>query len=139
MSLSGVGEGQGSAALPAAEPLQLLRYDDASGRFELGARALEALRACSGAVGVVAVCGRARQGKSYVLNRLLGRSSGFTVRAKVAVGAFCAGAQRRWATLPRRPARFRLHCVTCAPTEGRVQRPGAQDAAQRVRAPLPPH
>ena len=28
---------------------------------------------------VVAVCGRARQGKSFVLNRLLGRSSGFTV------------------------------------------------------------
>ena len=28
---------------------------------------------------MVAVCGRARQGKSFVLNRLLGRSSGFTV------------------------------------------------------------
>lgn len=79
--------GEVEAALPTAEPLQLLRYDDASGSFELGDRALEALRACSGAVGVVAVCGRARQGKSYVLNRLLGRSSGFTVCANVAVGA----------------------------------------------------
>jgi hypothetical protein len=30
-------------------------------------------------VGVVSVCGRARQGKSFILNQLLGRSSGFQV------------------------------------------------------------
>jgi hypothetical protein len=30
-------------------------------------------------IGVVSVCGRARQGKSYILNQLLGRSSGFQV------------------------------------------------------------
>lgn len=30
-------------------------------------------------IGVVSVCGRARQGKSYILNQILGRSSGFQV------------------------------------------------------------
>lgn len=30
-------------------------------------------------VGVVAVSGRARQGKSFILNQLLGQTSGFTV------------------------------------------------------------
>ena len=57
----------------------LLRWEAGAGRFELGPEALEALRAVRGPVCVVAVCGRARQGKSFVLNRLLGRSSGFTV------------------------------------------------------------
>ncbi|KAK9825847.1 hypothetical protein WJX81_003554 [Elliptochloris bilobata] len=33
----------------------------------------------NGPVGVVSVCGRARQGKSYILNQLLGQSSGFVV------------------------------------------------------------
>ena len=75
-----MGGGAGAdAGAGEARPLQLLRVDEATGAFELGEDALEALSAADGPVGVVAVCGRARQGKSYVLNRLLGRSSGFTV------------------------------------------------------------
>lgn len=60
-------------------PLELVRFDPDSGQFELGTAALEVLRRTRGPIGVVAVAGRARQGKSYILNQLLGRSSGFQV------------------------------------------------------------
>mmetsp|Transcript_32011 Transcript_32011/g.71133 ORF Transcript_32011/g.71133 Transcript_32011/m.71133 type:complete len:534 (-) Transcript_32011:285-1886(-) len=40
---------------------------------------LKLLRSIRHPVAVVAVCGRARTGKSYILNQLLGRSSGFVV------------------------------------------------------------
>lgn len=104
-------------------PLELIRYDQATGKFELGQEALAVLKRTRGPVGVVAVCGRARQvrrrgppspaaaaagnatgataacaagglcasplctipwpsttqGKSFILNQLLGRSGGFQV------------------------------------------------------------
>lgn len=41
--------------------------------------AVAALQLVKGPIGVVSVCGRARQGKSFILNQLLGRSSGFQV------------------------------------------------------------
>jgi hypothetical protein len=63
----------------AGRPLELVRFDAATGAFVCGAEALAALRAAHGPVGVVAVAGRARQGKSYVLNQLLGRAGGFAV------------------------------------------------------------
>ena len=59
--------------------LELVRYNADTGKFELGEEALSVLRSTRGPVGVVAVAGRARQGKSYILNQLLGRSGGFTV------------------------------------------------------------
>ncbi len=59
--------------------LELVRYNADAGRFEVGQEALAVLRATRGPVGVVAVAGRARQGKSYILNQLLGRAGGFTV------------------------------------------------------------
>jgi Guanylate-binding protein, N-terminal domain len=59
--------------------LELVRYNNDTGKFELGEEALSVLRNTRGPVGVVAVAGRARQGKSYILNQLLGRSGGFTV------------------------------------------------------------
>ena len=55
-----------------ARPLHLLSYDESTSRFELGAEALAALRAVKGPVGVLSVCGRARQGKSFILNQLAG-------------------------------------------------------------------
>eukprot|EP00898_Chlorokybus_atmophyticus_P005840 jgi/Chlat1/6257/Chrsp44S05773 len=61
--------------------VQLLRHG-AGGRWELGEEALAALEAARGPATVVAVCGRSRQGKSYVLNRLLGldgKAGGFRV------------------------------------------------------------
>lgn len=62
-------------------PLELVKYDGVSGKFLAGAEALAVLRRTRGPVGVVAVCGRARQGKSYILNQLLQQTSGhgFTV------------------------------------------------------------
>lgn len=59
--------------------LELVRYNATTGKFELGEEALAVLRKTRGPVGVVAVAGRARQGKSYILNQLLGTSGGFTV------------------------------------------------------------
>ncbi len=74
-----------SAAQPAAPgvPLELVRYDTETGKFHVGEQALKALRATKDPVGVVAVCGRARQGKSFILNQLLGKSTGFQVAPSV--------------------------------------------------------
>ena len=59
--------------------LELVRYNGTTGKFEVGEEALAVLRNTRGPVGVVAVAGRARQGKSFILNQLLGKSGGFTV------------------------------------------------------------
>lgn len=74
-----------SSAQPASPgvPLELVRYDTNSGKFHVGEQALKALRATKDPVGVVAVCGRARQGKSFILNQLLGKSTGFQVAPSV--------------------------------------------------------
>ncbi len=74
-----------SAAQPGAHgvPLELVRYDTESGKFHVGEQALKVLRATKDPVGVVAVCGRARQGKSFILNQLLGQSTGFQVAPSV--------------------------------------------------------
>ncbi|KAL2611319.1 hypothetical protein R1flu_023011 [Riccia fluitans] len=61
-----------------ARALRLV-YCDERGQFRMDAEAVAALQLVKGPLGVVAVCGRARQGKSFVLNQLLGRSSGFQV------------------------------------------------------------
>ena len=68
----------GGKAAP-GNPLELITYDTSTGKFHLGKEALAVLRKVHGPVGVVAVSGRARQGKSFILNQLLGQSSGFTV------------------------------------------------------------
>lgn len=59
--------------------LELVRYNTETGKFEVGEEALQVLQQTRQPVGVVAVAGRARQGKSYILNQLLGRSGGFAV------------------------------------------------------------
>ncbi|KAB1201094.1 Interferon-induced guanylate-binding protein 2 [Morella rubra] len=61
-----------------ARPIRLV-YCDEKGKFRMDPEAVAALQLVKGPVGVVSVCGRARQGKSYILNQLLGRSSGFQV------------------------------------------------------------
>lgn len=63
----------------AARPVELIQYDTTTGKFSVGHEALAALRSVNTPVAVVAVCGRARQGKSFILNQLLGRSQGFQV------------------------------------------------------------
>ncbi|KAK3134837.1 hypothetical protein QOZ80_5BG0411370 [Eleusine coracana subsp. coracana] len=71
------GSGDNGPAGP-ARPLRLV-YCDEKGKFVMDPEAVAALQLVKGPIGVVSVCGRARQGKSFVLNQLLGRSSGFQV------------------------------------------------------------
>ena len=75
------GKASATEPTPVGKPLHLLQYDERTKKFELGSEALEALRQIRGDVGVLAVCGRARQGKSYILNQLCsaGNDAGFKV------------------------------------------------------------
>lgn len=61
-----------------ARPIRLV-YCDEKGKFRMDPEAVATLQLVKGPVGVVSVCGRARQGKSFILNQLLGRTSGFQV------------------------------------------------------------
>ncbi|XP_047163542.1 guanylate-binding protein 1 isoform X1 [Vigna umbellata] len=61
-----------------ARPIRLV-YCDENGRFRMDPEAVATLQLVKEPVGVVSVCGRARQGKSFILNQLLGRTSGFHV------------------------------------------------------------
>lgn len=71
-------DGEGSVSAT-GQPLELVRYDEKTKRFEVGQDALRVLQGVRAPLGVVSVCGRARQGKSFILNQMLGRSSGFVV------------------------------------------------------------
>ncbi|XP_062223447.1 uncharacterized protein LOC133922230 [Phragmites australis] len=68
----------GDAGGGGGRPLRLV-YCDERGRFRMDPEAVSTLQLFKGPVGVVSVCGRARQGKSFILNQILGRSSGFKV------------------------------------------------------------
>lgn len=52
-----------------ARPLRLV-YCDEKGKFRMDPEAVAALQLVKGPVGVVSVCGRARQGKSFILNQV---------------------------------------------------------------------
>ncbi|KAJ6734167.1 GUANYLATE BINDING PROTEIN [Salix purpurea] len=62
----------------AGRPIKFIYYDE-SGKFKVHPDAVDALMQIKGPIGVVSVCGRARQGKSFLMNQLLGRSTGFQV------------------------------------------------------------
>ncbi|KAH7284894.1 hypothetical protein KP509_33G001500 [Ceratopteris richardii] len=61
-----------------ARPLRLVYCDD-RGKFKMDPDAVAALQLVKDPLGVVSVCGRARQGKSFILNQILGKGSGFQV------------------------------------------------------------
>lgn len=61
-----------------ARPIRLV-YCDEKGKFRMDPEAVAMLQLVKEPIGIVAVCGRARQGKSFILNQLLGKSSGFQV------------------------------------------------------------
>ncbi|KAK1364872.1 Guanylate-binding protein like [Heracleum sosnowskyi] len=66
--------------VPSGPPRAIrLVYCDENGKFKMDPEAVAVLQLLKEPVGVVSVCGRARQGKSFILNQLLGRSSGFQV------------------------------------------------------------
>lgn len=52
-----------------ARPIRLV-YCDENGRFRMDPEAVAALQLVKEPVGVVSVCGRARQGKSFILNQV---------------------------------------------------------------------
>lgn len=59
--------------------LELIKYNTDNGKFEVGSAATKVLRNTHGPISVVAVCGRARQGKSFILNQLLQVNAGFQI------------------------------------------------------------
>ena len=61
--------GDGGAVAGPARPLRLA-YCDEKGKFVMDPEAVAALQLVKGPVGVVSVCGRARQGKSFILNQV---------------------------------------------------------------------
>ena len=62
------------------ESIPLVLYNNEKGTYEICAEALEFLRTIQGPIGVVAVAGMYRTGKSFLLNRmLLNRKAGFNV------------------------------------------------------------
>jgi hypothetical protein len=58
-----------SYVLGPARPLRLV-YCDEKGKFKMDPEAVAALQVVKGPLGVVSVCGRARQGKSFILNQV---------------------------------------------------------------------
>lgn len=61
-SLSSIGTGP-------ARPIRLV-YCDEKGKFRMDPEAVATLQLVKGPIGVVSVCGRARQGKSFILNQV---------------------------------------------------------------------
>eukprot|EP00879_Flechtneria_rotunda_P026395 GHRR01028142.1.p1 GENE.GHRR01028142.1~~GHRR01028142.1.p1 ORF type:complete len:811 (+),score=359.13 GHRR01028142.1:614-3046(+) len=57
-------------------PLLLIGFNDASRQWEVGQDALSILQTVRGPLCTVSVCGRARQGKSFLLNQLLSKFTG---------------------------------------------------------------
>jgi hypothetical protein len=66
------------ALAPVDAPLPLVTVDS-HGKFVVGSEAFNLIRQIKGDVAVIAVAGIYRTGKSYILNRLLGKQQGFAV------------------------------------------------------------
>ncbi|XWS68699.1 hypothetical protein CRYUN_Cryun04dG0113700 [Craigia yunnanensis] len=60
------------------KPMRFI-YRDNNGKLKINPEAVDALKRIKGPIGVVSVCGRARQEKSFILNQLLVKSNGFQV------------------------------------------------------------
>lgn len=81
-----------------ARPIRLV-YTDEKGRFHMDPEAVALLQLVKQPVGVVSVCGRARQGKSFILNQVQ-----FVGMLCISVGLFnftaicCVGFKQYWKT-----------------------------------------
>eukprot|EP00878_Enallax_costatus_P026595 GHUV01028546.1.p1 GENE.GHUV01028546.1~~GHUV01028546.1.p1 ORF type:complete len:721 (+),score=264.72 GHUV01028546.1:893-3055(+) len=58
------------------KPLLLIGFNEATKKWEVGQEAVAVLQGIKGPLCTVSVCGRARQGKSFLLNQLLGKFTG---------------------------------------------------------------
>ena len=68
--------GEIESALAPACATELIAFNPTTKRFDLQADAVRLLKGLHGPVGVVAVCGRARMGKSTLLNQLVCKLNG---------------------------------------------------------------
>ena len=66
-------ESVGGEGVP-AKALRLVLCDE-RGRFKMDPEAVAALQLVKGPLGVVSVCGRARQGKSFILNQVCNKET----------------------------------------------------------------
>jgi len=62
-----------SSASPVTGPARPIRlvYCDEKGKFRMDPEAVATLQLVKEPIGVVSVCGRARQGKSFILNQVI--------------------------------------------------------------------
>ena len=60
-----------NAAAANGKPLLLIGFNEATQKWEVGQEALAALKAIPGPLCTISVCGRARQGKSFLLNAII--------------------------------------------------------------------
>ena len=65
-----------AAKVPQGKPLLLIGFNEAARQWEVNKEAADLLARIPGPLCTLAVCGRARQGKSFLLNTMLGRLSG---------------------------------------------------------------
>lgn len=63
------GPASASGDVGPARPVRLV-YCDEKGKFRMDPEAIAALQLVRGPIGIVSVCGRARQGKSFILNQV---------------------------------------------------------------------
>jgi uncharacterized membrane protein YgcG len=62
--------------VPQGKPLVLIGYNEAQRKWEVHPEAASVLAGIQGPIVTLALCGRARQGKSFLLNTVLGRLTG---------------------------------------------------------------
>jgi hypothetical protein len=65
-----------NAAAAQGQPLLLIGFNESTEQWEVGQDALRALKDISGPLCTISVCGRARQGKSFLLNQMIGKFTG---------------------------------------------------------------
>lgn len=65
-----------NASAAQGKPLLLIGFNENTKKWEVGQEAVDVLRTIKGPLCTVSVCGRARQGKSFLLNQLLGKVTG---------------------------------------------------------------
>ncbi|OMO51426.1 hypothetical protein COLO4_37677 [Corchorus olitorius] len=97
------------------KPMRFIYRDD-NGKLKMNPEAVDALKRIKGPIGVVYVCGPACQGKSSILNQILGKSNGFKLASN---GRHCTKGLWIWnAPLKRTAPDGTEYSVLLMDTEG---------------------